>query len=150
MLSRSAILAILATVIASACMAPATPADKQAIESLISAFNAAVKVNDFERLTALFTKDAGCAEGSAAAVPVATAIRQFLPKRLPWDERTALTMKIEKITFSSAGRAAVEAVQSDYAPTVGISRKWSCHFVVVLTGQTWRIASYRESVLPGR
>lgn len=144
----SGLLVVLIAIGAAACTRADTAADRKAVEALIAEFNSAIKVNDFERLARLFTKDADYADDHQPSKPAATAIREIVPKRLPWDERTALTMKIDRLEFPSRGHASVDATQSDFAPNLGISRKWSCHFVLVEDGGAWKIASYRESLLP--
>jgi uncharacterized protein (TIGR02246 family) len=124
--------------------------DKGAIESLISEFNSATAVNDFDRLLALFTKDGDYGVGGSTPVAAGTAIRQVPPKRLPWDERMPLAMKVQKIHFIRPDVVLADAIQSDSSPMTGDSRKWSCTFVFVRVGRDWKIASYRKSLITAR
>jgi uncharacterized protein (TIGR02246 family) len=115
------------------------------IEALISEFNAAVSVNDSSRLLAFFTKDADYAVSASAPMAVSIAIRRLPAKRLPWDERTPLRIKVQRIRFVRPDLAEVDAIQSDYAPMLGILRKWACTFALLHIGKEWKIRSYRES-----
>ena len=124
--------------------------DKSAIESLITEFNSATALNDFDRLFALFAKNGDYGVGGSAPVAAGTAIRQVPPKKLPWDERMPLAMRIQKIQFIRPDVALVDAIQSDSSPMTGDSRKWSCTFVFVRVGREWKIASYRESLITAR
>jgi uncharacterized protein (TIGR02246 family) len=124
--------------------------DKSTIESLITEFNSATAVNDLDRLLALFSKNGDYGVGGSAPVAAGTAIRQILPKRLPWDERMPLAMKVQKIQFIRPDVALADAIQSDSSPMMGDSRKWSCIFVFVSVGREWKIASYRESLITAR
>lgn len=120
---------------------------RDAITTVIAEFNAAVRVNDSDRLLRLFTKDADYRVGTSPPVPAVTGIRETPAKRLPWDERTRLTMKMQGLRFVRSDVAIADALQSDYSPMLGTSRNWSCIFVLVQVGPDWKIASYRESLV---
>jgi hypothetical protein len=130
--------------------APDAESDKSAIESLISEFNSATAVNDFDRLLALFSKTGDYAVGASAPVAAATAIHQVPAKRRPWDEQMPLAMRVQKIQFIRLDVALADAIQTDSSPMTGISRKWSCTFVFVRVGRDWKIVAYRESLVTAR
>lgn len=123
--------------------AASTP--NQEIEALLGQFNAAIAANDFKRVSALFTPHGTYQQGNGKALPVADALRQAAPKRLPWDERMPLAISIQKIVFTRPDGAVVEALQSDNSPMLG-TRTWSCTFVLVRSASAWKIAVYRESL----
>jgi hypothetical protein len=133
----------------SECAPPPEDNDGQAIAALVSEFNRAVSVNDFDRLRALFTRDGEYGVGKSPSMPVSTAIRQLPPKRLPWDERTPLRISVPNVWFMGPEMAVANAIESDYAPMSGITRRWGCTFVLLRVGGDWRIASYREAVIRG-
>ena len=135
---------ILLTIVGVAACAGEHPEGGKAAERLISEFNSAMAVNDSGRLLALFTKDGDYAVDKSEPMAVATAIRQLPAKRLPWDERTPLTIRVEKIEFIRSNMSSVEATQTDYAPMLGSLRKWTCTFLLVQSGKDWKIRSYRE------
>ncbi|MEP6534594.1 MAG: nuclear transport factor 2 family protein [Bryobacteraceae bacterium] len=135
---------IMAMVVGLAACSGQHPPDGKAAERLVSEFNSAMAVNDSSRLLALFTKDADYAVGKSEPMAVAIAIQQLPAKRLPWDERTALTIKVNKIQFHRSNEASVDATQTDYAPMPGSLRKWTCTFLLVQIGKDWKIKSYRE------
>ena len=135
---------IMLTVVGVAACGGEHPQDGKAAEKLISEFNSAMAVNDSGRLLALFTKDGDYAVDKSEPMAVATAIRQLPAKRLPWDERTSLTIKVKKIEFIRSNVASVDATQTDYAPMLGSLRKWTCTFLLVQIGKDWKIRSYRE------
>jgi hypothetical protein len=119
----------------------------QEIEPLISEFNSAVARNDAQRIVALFTSDGTYRVGASQALPVAQVLPALAPKRLPWDERTPLTISITKIEFPRPGKAIVEATQKDTSAMVGDTRTWSCVFALVRVGSNWKISSYVESAM---
>lgn len=110
--------------------------DRAAVASVIAEFNNAVKVNDFEKMERLFTPE--------SRQEVAN-LRDLPPKRLPFDERTALVMKIDRVRFVKPDRAEVEATQSDFAPTLNWRREWACTFALTKTKAGWRIVTYHET-----
>jgi hypothetical protein len=110
--------------------------DQAAIDAVIKEFNAAVAVNDFARVSAVFANDAG---------PAIQVLRDSLPKRLPWDERTALRITVDQVRFTGRGQAVAEATQSDTSPMLGHTRKWHCTFTMVKSSGSWKIASYSET-----
>ncbi len=118
-----------------ACMVDAA-SDQVAIGAVIKEFNAAVAVNDFARVSATFADAAG---------PAAKALRDSAPKRLPWDERTALRITVDQVRLTSRGRAVAEATQSDTSLMLGDSRKWHCTFMMVKSRGSWKIAAYSET-----
>ncbi len=141
------------TVLAAAVLAWCAPdagGDKSVIEKLLSEFNSATAVNDFGRLVAMFAKDGDYGVDGAAPIAAAAAIRQAPPKRLPWDERMPLAMKVQKIRFIRPGVAVADAIESDSSPMMGDSRRWSCTFIFVRVGGDWKIESYREFSIPSR
>jgi uncharacterized protein (TIGR02246 family) len=127
--------------------APDAENDKKTIESLIAEFNSATAVGDLNRLLVLFAKDGDYGRNGSSPVAAETAIRQAPAKKLPWDERMPLTMKVQKIQFIRTDVALADAIQSDSSPIGGDSRNWSCTFVFVSTNQEWKIVSYRESLI---
>ena len=110
--------------------------DRADIKAVIAEFNSAVAVNDFARISAVFADDAG---------PAVKALRDALPKRLPWDERTALRITVDQIRFTGRGQAVADATQSDTAPMLGHTRKWHSTFTMVKSRGSWKIASYNET-----
>src|SRR5215203_540117 len=120
---------------------------RNAITAVIAEFNAAVRVNYSDRLLRLFTGDADYRVGMSPPVPAVTGIRDTPAKRLPFDERTRLMMKIQRLRFIRSDIAIADALQSDHSPMLGTSRYWSCIFVLVQVGRDWKIASYRESLV---
>src|SRR5215471_12998068 len=68
--------------------------DRRAIESLIAEFNSAMAVSDSNRLLILFAKDGDYSRNGSSPVAAGTALRQARPKKLPWDERMPLAMKV--------------------------------------------------------
>lgn len=123
-------------------------ADTKAIEALLLQFNSSIASNDHPRTVGLFTPNGTYQAGNEKALPVAQALRQLAPKRLPWDERMPLAISIQKITFPRNSTAVVEAIQRDSSPMLD-TRAWSCTFILVRSGSGWKISAYRES-LPGR
>ncbi|MGI8989600.1 MAG: SgcJ/EcaC family oxidoreductase [Bryobacteraceae bacterium] len=124
--------------------------DTAAIKRLIAEFNTAGSVNNLDRVTALFTKTGTYQSGESAPQSVAEAIRQLPPKRLPWDERTPLAIKIQSVRLTGPDTAEARAIQSDYSPMLGTTRKWECTFVLARTGKDWKIAAYTESLAEAR
>jgi len=110
--------------------------DRAAINAVIVEFNSAVAVNDFARISAVISEDAGQA---------VKALRDAPPKRLPWDERTALRIVVDQVRFTGRGQAVAEATQSDTAPMLSHTRTWHCTFTMVKSRGTWKIASYKET-----
>ncbi len=108
--------------------------DRQSIEALLQSFNRAISRNDSKALHELFVSGADL-----------SAIEKRPPKRLPWDERTALTLSVKSIDVSSFSAADVEAVQSDSTPMTGAARQWTCRMHLKRTWRGWKIASYQES-----
>lgn len=137
-----------ASTLSSECAPPPEDNDRQAIAALVSEFNRAISVNDLDRLRALFTRDGEYGVGNSPSMPISTALRQ-LPKRLPWDERTPLRISVPNVWFMGPDMAVANAIQSDYTPMSGITRRWGCTFVLLRVGGDWRIASYREAVIRG-
>ncbi|MDQ6663270.1 MAG: hypothetical protein M3Z23_02620 [Acidobacteriota bacterium] len=126
-------------------------ADTAAIKRLISDFNTAEAVNNWERVAASFTKAGTYRSGESSPQPVADALRLRPPKRLPWDERTPLVIEIQSVRLTGADMAEVQAIQSDSSPMMGTSRKWYCTFLLTRVGKDWKIASYAElpATVPG-
>ena len=124
-------LLLAATVLVAGC---SQDRDRQAIELLTRDFNHAVARNDSKAIRGLCTSDADL-----------SALEKRPPKRLPFDERTALTLTIKSIDLHGFRSAEVEAVQSDASPMMGTSRQWTCHFGLKRSWKGWRIASYRET-----
>ena len=143
---------VLTVLVASAVAsgAPDAGSDRSAIESLISEFNSATAVSDFNRLLALFAKNGDYGVGGAVPIAAGTAIRQAPRKKFPWDERMPLAIKVQKIQFIGPDVALADAIQSDSSPMIGDSRNWSCTFVLVRVGRDWKIASYREFLITTR
>jgi hypothetical protein len=108
--------------------------DRQSIEALLESFNRAVSRNDSKALHELFVSGADL-----------SAIENRPPKRLPWDERTALTLSVKSIDVSNFGAAEVEAIQGDSMPMTGVTRRWTCRMHLKRTWRGWKIASYQES-----
>lgn len=108
--------------------------DRESIKALLESFNRAISRNDTKALHELFAPGAELA-----------AIEKHPPKRLPWDERTALTLAVKTVNLQNFGSAEAEAVQSDSSPMLGTSREWTCRFTLKRTWKGWKIASYQES-----
>jgi hypothetical protein len=124
----------------------ATSGSKE-IEPVIAEFNSAVARNDAKRIIALFTSGGTYRVGTSHALTVAQVLPTLAPKRLPWDERTPLTISITKIEFPRPGTVIVEAIQKDTSSMLGDTRTWSCVFELVRVGSSWKISSYAESAV---
>ena len=135
--------AALCAVALTAC-ARDSKADRAAIDAVVAEFNAAIAVNDHPRILAAFTPNGEYASEDRPPIPIAQALKETPPKRLPWDERTALRIHIDTVRFPAPGLAIVEATQSDSQPTTGHLRRWRCTFHVMKSGGEWKIASYRD------
>jgi hypothetical protein len=120
-------------VVSAICEAAASIANQE-IQGLLAKFNGAIGSNNFKEAIALFTRNGTYQVGNDKARPVAEAIRQAAPKRLPWDERMPLAISIQKIVFTRADTAIIKALQKDSSPMLD-TRTWSCTFVVVKSGE---------------
>ncbi len=145
-LAFAVFLALAVTVVLSVARAQRRD-ETEGIKRLIAQFVAATAANDLDRIAALFTKAGTYRSGESTPQPVADAIRQLPPKRLPWDERTSLAIEVQNIRLTGPDTAEARAIQSDYAPMLGTTRKWSCAFVFAQVGKNWKIVSYAESRL---